>query len=131
MIYAGRAAPADLARTKAWWGEGVTSFLDGSSSSATLTGVNYNAVYDECPGAAYAGIAMEFGTVPLREMLQALRADQWLSNHPDAQAALRSAIKQQVRDAFYCDADDWKTTVFAQARAAGLAAVSRLGAPQS
>jgi hypothetical protein len=130
-IFAGRNVAADLARTRAWWGDDVTSFLDGSSSSATLTGVNYNVVYDECPGVPYAGIAMEYGTVPFREVLQSLRADQWLSNHSDASAELRTAIKQQIRDAFYCDADDWKAMVFAQARVACVAAVSRLGARQS
>ncbi len=129
-IYAGRNVAADLARTRAWWGDDVTSFLDGSSSSAALTGVNYNAVYDECPGVCYAGVALEYGTVPLREMLQSLRADQWLTNHSDASVELRTAIKRQIRDAFYCDAADWKAMVFAQARVACLAAVSRLGARQ-
>jgi hypothetical protein len=127
-IYAGRDVAGDLARTRAWWGDQVTSFLDGSSASATLSGVNYNAVYDECPGVTYAGMAMEYGTVPLREMLQSLRADQWLSNHPDADVALRTAIKRRIRDAFYCDADDWKATVYAQARDAGLKAVACLAA---
>ena len=125
-IYAGRDVAADIARTKAWWGADVTSFLDGTSTSAPLTGVNYNAAYDECPGAAYAGIALEYGTVPLRETIDALRADQWLRNHPDAAPAQRSAIKRQVRDAFYCDADDWKVDVYAQARDATLAAVAHL-----
>jgi hypothetical protein len=129
-IYAGRNVPADLDRTRSWWGADVTSFLDGSSSSATLSGVNYNAVYDECRGVPYAGIALEFGTLPMRDMLQALRADQWLTNHPEADVDCRAAIKQQVRDAFYCDADDWKLTVYMQALAAGLAAVSRLGDPR-
>jgi hypothetical protein len=127
MIYAGRDVPADLARARSWWGADVTSFLDGSSSSATLSGVNYNAVYDECPGVQYAGIALEFGTLPMRDMIEALRADQWLMNHPDAAGGLRANIKRQVRDAFYCDADDWKSTVYAQSLAASLAAVSRLG----
>jgi len=130
-IFAGRNGAADLARARAWWGDDVTSFLDGSSSSAALTGVNYNAVYDECPGVTYAGIALEYGTVPLREMLQSLRADQWLTHHPEASVELRTAIKRQVRDAFYCDTDDWKATVFAQARVACLAAVSQLGAQQT
>ena len=130
-IFSGRDGPADLARAKAWWGEDVTSFLDGSSSSPTLTGVNYNAVYDECPRATYAGIALEYGTLSLRETMQALRADQWLTNHPEADAAARTAIKKQIRDAFHCDADDWKGMVYAQARVACLAALSRLGASQA
>jgi hypothetical protein len=127
-IYSGRNVAADLARTRSWWGDDVTSFLDGSSSSATLSGVNYNAMYEECPGVPFAGIALEFGTLPMRDMIGALRADQWLMNHPDADATLRASIKHQVRDAFYCDADDWKSTVYTQSLAASLAAVSRLGA---
>jgi hypothetical protein len=126
-IYSGRNVPADLSRARSWWGDDVTSFLDGSSSSATLSGVNYNAMYDECPGVPFAGIALEFGTLPMRDMIAALRADQWLMNHPDADAALHADIKRQVRDAFYCDADDWKSTVYAQSLAASLTAVSRLG----
>jgi len=128
MIYAGRDVAADLARTRSWWGDGVTSFFDGSSASATLTGVNYNAAYDECPGVTYAGMALEYGTLPLADMLRSLCADQWLSNHPDANAATRKAVKTQIRDAFYCDADDWKATVYAQARDAGLKALARLAA---
>lgn len=117
-IFAGRAAPDDLARAKRWWGDEVTSFHDGSSSSAALTGVNYNAAYDECPQAAYAGIALEYGTVPFALVLQALRADQWLANRAQAEvpADVRAAIKRELRDAFYQDADDWKAMVYAQAR---------------
>jgi len=116
-IYAGRAIAADVARAKAWWGKDVTSFHDGSSTSAPLTGVNYNAAYDECPDATYAGIALEFGTVAFHAVLGALRADQWLANHPDANPVLATSIKREIRDAFYQDAVDWKRTVHAQALA--------------
>jgi hypothetical protein len=126
MIYSGRDVPADLARTRAWWGANVTSFHDGSSASATLTGVNYNVVYEECPGVDYAGVALEYGTQPLPDMIDALRADQWLTNHPDADAARRSSIKKKIRDAFYCDDDDWKTTVYVQARTVTMNALTHL-----
>ena len=129
-ILAARADPADLARARAWWGADVTSFHDGSSTSAALTGVNYNAAYDECPQAAYAGIALEYGTQSFAEVLGALRADQWLENHPDAPAMQRAAVKRALRDAFYIDADDWKATVYAQALAAAQAAFAGLGAAQ-
>jgi Protein of unknown function (DUF2817) len=131
MIFAGKNVAADLARTREWWGNEVTSFHDGSSASATLTGVNYNAVYDECPGVTYAGMALEYGTLPLSAMIQALCADQWLSNHADAGAALRTAIKAQIRDAFYCDDDEWKTKVYAQALAATRKALAHMGARAS
>jgi len=125
-IYAGRPIAADVERAKAWWGEDVTSFHDGSSTSAPLTGVNYNAVYEECPGAAYAGIALEYGTLPMMAVMQALRADQWLENHPGAPAELRASIKRALRDAFHQDADDWKRMVYAQALEHTRAAITRL-----
>ena len=48
-IYAGTDSAADIARTKSWWGADVTSFFDGSSTSAPLTGINGAAARDECP----------------------------------------------------------------------------------
>ena len=130
-IFAGRAVPADIARAKAWWGQDVTSFHDGTSTSAPLTGVNYNAAYDECPKVAYAGIALEYGTVPFAAALQALRGDQWLANHPDAAPAQKAAIKRDIRDAFYQDADDWKLAVHAQALAHTRAALAGLRASRA
>lgn len=128
MIYNGGRTPADIARTKAWWGSAVTSFHDGTSTSAPLTGINGTAAADECPGVAYGGIALEYGTLPVLAVMQALRADQWLENHPDAPAATRAAIKRTVRDAFYQDADDWKAMVHAQALARAREAVAGLAA---
>ena len=55
--------------------------------------------------------------------LQALRADQWLRNHPEADAVTRAAIKRQMRDAFYIEREDWKAMVYAQARVAVLQAL--------
>ena len=125
-IFTGKANPADLARARAWWGEDVTSFHDGSSTSAPLTGVNYNAIYDECSQATYAGIALEFGTLSFGDVLQALRADQWLANHAEAPPAQRASIKRDIRDAFFQDADDWKTMVYAQAKTASSRALAAL-----
>ena len=83
-IYAGGNVAADIARTKAWWGDEVTSYFDGTSTSASLTGVNGYAAYDECPHAEFAGMALEYGTCPIEQVLQALRAEHWLHNHPEA-----------------------------------------------
>jgi hypothetical protein len=125
-IYNGRAHAADMERTREWWGKDVTSFLDGTASSAPLVGINGGAISEECPGVPYASIALEYGTLPLREMLGVLRADHWLYNHPEAPASVRDAIRRQVRDAFYIDADDWKAQVLAQALSAARTALERL-----
>ncbi len=119
-ICACRDDKAALARARAWWGGGgttpVTSIYDGSSSSAFLTGLMWTSIYDECPQAEYTGIAMEYGTLPPFEMMQALRAEHWLNIHRDAPPALAAQIKQQMMDAFYVDTDAWKAQIIRQAR---------------
>ncbi|MGD9834784.1 MAG: M14 family metallopeptidase, partial [Piscinibacter sp.] len=127
-IFACRDDAAALARARAWWGDGITSIYDGSSASAMLTGLMWMTAYEECPQAEYTGIALEYGTVPVTEVLDALRADQWLENHPEAGADQREAIKRQVRDAFYTDTDAWKGAVLAQGFEAARQAVAGLAA---
>jgi hypothetical protein len=129
-IYAGRDDAAAVARARQWWaGNGatpVTSIYDGSSSSAFLTGLMCNAVYEECPQAQYTGIALEYGTLPLMETLQALRAEGWLHQHPQAPPALAAQIKRQMKDTFFVDTDEWKKQVLQQARQALFQAVDGL-----
>jgi Protein of unknown function (DUF2817) len=113
-IFACRDDAAALQRARAWWGDTVTSLYDGSSSSAMLQGMMWMAAYEECAQADYTGIALEYGTLPLPQMIDALRADQWLENHPDAPPVQRAQIKQQTRDAFYVDTDAWKQQIVEQ-----------------
>lgn len=130
-IFACRDDAAALARTRAWWGEAVTSIYDGSSTSPLLSGLMWNAAYEECPQAAYTSIALEYGTLPPAQMLDALRGDQWAENHPEAAPELLASIKRQTRDAFYTDTDAWKLQVLAQAHEAarqGLAGLAALSA---
>ena len=129
-IFACRDEAAGLARARAWWGGGgatpITSIYDGSSSSARLTGLMWWAVYEECPQAEYTGIAMEYGTLPILDMITALRADHWLHLHPEAPAALQAAIHRQVLDAFYVNTDVWRAQIIVQARQAMFQAVDGL-----
>jgi len=115
-----------LARAHAWWGTQVTSIYDGSSASALLTGMMWLAVYQECAQAEYTGIALEYGTVPVMEVIDALRGDHWLECHPEAEAAQGAAIKRRVRDAFYTDTEVWKQRVVEQALEAAQQAVRGL-----
>jgi Protein of unknown function (DUF2817) len=130
-IFAGHDDAAAIARARAWWGQGgdhVTSIYDGSSSSPRLTGLMWTAANQECAQAEYTGIALEYGTVPPLEMMAALRADQWLENHPEAPPAQRTQIKTQIRDAFYTDTDEWKAAVLRQAVEATLQGLQGLAA---
>jgi hypothetical protein len=113
-IFACRDDAQALQRARSWWGDKITSIYDGTSSSAPLRGLMWTSVYEECPQAEYTGIALEFGTLPILQMMQALRADQWLESHPDTPASLRQQIKQQMLDAFYVDTPQWKRQILEQ-----------------
>ena len=126
-IFACRDEVAALQRARAWWGPQVTSIYDGSSTSAVLSGLMWVSTYQEAPQAEYTGIALEFGTLPLREVTDALRADQWLENHPEAPAEQRRTIKRRLRDAFYTDTEAWKYRIVDQGMEAARQAVAGLG----
>jgi hypothetical protein len=114
-ILAGPDDAQALARARAWWGPQVTSMYDGSSSSARLQGMIWQAAVWECPQAEYTGIALEYGTEPMAETIAALRGDHWLHAHPEQAAPLREAIRRRMRDAFYTDTDAWKQRIVEQA----------------
>jgi Protein of unknown function (DUF2817) len=130
-IFACRDDAAALTRARAWWGPGVTSIYDGSSSSALLSGLMWNVAYEECPQAQYTGIALEYGTVPVAEVINALRGEQWFENHPEAPADARAAAKQRLRDAFYTDTAAWKQQIVGQGLAAARQALLGLGQTMS
>ena len=143
-IWAGGDDPTAIERARAWWGGGqdgnaataVTSIYDGSSTSAFLTGLMWRSIYQEAPHAEYTGIAMEYGTVPVLEVLGALRAEHWLHNHPEAPPELAKKIKAQMLATFYIDTDLWRGQIISQARQAMFQAVDGLsnppaGAPQT
>lgn len=115
-------------RAKAWWGQGITSIYDGSSSSPMLTGLMWMAAYQECPQAQYTGIALEYGTQPPDQVLQALRGDHWLQLHPEAPDMLGQTIKQDLMNAFYTDTDAWRSQILEQAMDAMHQAVNGLSA---
>lgn len=129
-IFACKDDQAALERARQWWGGNgatpVTSIYDGSSTSAFLTGLMWMSVYQECPQAEYTGLAIEYGTQPFAQVTQALRAEHWLNNHPEAAPALARQIKQQMMDAFYTDTDAWKERIISQARQALVQAAAGL-----
>ncbi len=125
-IYSGPDEESMIARARIWYGSDVTTFYDGTSTSATLTGVSFHAALDVCPDAEFTGIGLEYGTQSYSDVFQALRAEQWLANHPEVGEPTRSTIKRQMRDAFYDDCDAWKAMVYGQARVAVLQALRAL-----
>jgi Protein of unknown function (DUF2817) len=106
-------------RARAWWGREVTSLADGTSTSPTVTGPLIGSVAESLPDAETTSIGLEFGTVELREVLESIRADNWLYARGlklglSLDSALAREIKKKMRDALYIDTDDWKEKVYAR-----------------
>jgi hypothetical protein len=90
------------------WGAQVRSSEAGESVSAPLTGTVDKAVARLLPGTEVTFAALEVGTLPPREVFNALRRDNFLhmvagGTHQDAEA-----IRTEIRAAFYPDTTDWK-----------------------
>ena len=95
-----------------WWGTEATYFDDGTSSSYYVVGDTQIAVTQILTNAQIAGITLEYGTIPSKEdMMNAVRADNWLYVHGDVQSPKGRTIKAQIRAAFYQEHDDWKEMV--------------------
>jgi hypothetical protein len=114
-------------RAGLWFGAAITSpMAGGDSSSADISGDGLSAAPGLLAQAEVTGMAMEFGTRPLNAVLTAVRADNWLHAHGDPASPEGRAIKAQVRDAFFGDADDWKGMVCGQSLLATRQAVKGL-----
>ncbi|MDP6829464.1 MAG: M14 family metallopeptidase [Alphaproteobacteria bacterium] len=99
-------------RTVAWYGDEVRIPGSGDSVSAKVNGTietGYHALLENTESTT---IAIEFGTLPPEEVLQALRADNWLYLHGDVASPVGREIKRQVRAAFYGEDSQWNDDVW-------------------
>jgi hypothetical protein len=128
MIVEDLPGSAAYARAEGMWGAQVASAGAGESLSAAVTGTLDRALAAWLPKAELTFAVLEVGTVPLNEMLDALRWDNWLYNFATASDRQRLAAKitRASRNAFYIDRADWKAQVFGHARTAVKAALASL-----
>jgi hypothetical protein len=109
---------AGIARARQWYGDRITSPILGNSTSADVKGDILTGLEKRHPGVELTCLALEYGTLSLQQVLDAVRADNWLHVHGDVESAQGREIKTMIRDAFYGDKDDWKGMIFEQAIAA-------------
>lgn len=97
------------------WGQRVKNTLSGESHSAAVSGSIVSGLTRVIPG-QLVGTGLEYGTMPMAQVMAALLADTWLHSHGELGSAQGAAIKAQMVDAFYPDADDWRESVVDIAR---------------
>lgn len=116
-IFRGGVGPDVRDRARAWYGPELTVPAQGTSSSTPITGNTAHAVIEAVSeGQELTAITLEFGTLPGPEVLDALRADNWLHVQPDPPAALAKAIKYRISAAFYPAEYSWRRAVLDRSR---------------
>ena len=113
----GRGGPGDpqYERTIAWYGTEVKSAAVGNSASVRLNGTIDFGYRRACPDAEQTAITLEFGTLPLEEVHEAIRADNWLYAKGGGKASPHfEAIKRQMRAAFYGEDSQWNADIWAR-----------------
>ena len=103
-------------RLHALWGDIVHSTKAEGSVSSNVLGSITEAFEAELSPRKVSPCGLEFGTVEMNLVAAALVADNWLHHHGGLNNPQAFAIKKQIRDAFYIDADDWKEEVTQQSR---------------
>jgi hypothetical protein len=112
-IHVGSAS--DFALAKEWYGEEVRSLNQGEAVATALTGSVADAFPQSTPDLKVIYLALEFGTLPPMDVLDALRADHWLHAVPARATHLRPEIERQMRQAFNLDVPWWRAAVYARA----------------
>lgn len=106
------ADPKARERALRWFGSDVCDLSAGESVSARLTGTMARGIERVRPDLELTPIGLEFGTRPMLEVLEALRADHWLHSRGGKDSAAAPQIRRQMRAAFYSDSVAWQTAVY-------------------
>lgn len=104
-----------FSRAKAWYGDEMTSPEGGTSTSAVVVGVMTDAFPQELPDAQVTPIAIEYGTYPVPDVLDAVRADNWLHHRGDLGSAQGKALKANMKERFFPAGDKWRDMVWSRA----------------
>ncbi len=115
MISEDMPSSAAYRRAKKMWGERVRSSEAGESVSAPLTGTVDKAVPGFLPKAQVTFAALEVGTLPVRDVFDALRRDNFLHMHAKGKHRDAEKIRRHIRAAFYPDTSKWKRMVWTAA----------------
>ena len=99
-------------RTVAWYGDEVRTPASGDSASSEVNGTIETGYHDLLVNTESTTIAIEYGTLPVDQVLAALRADNWLYLHGEVTSEMGVKIKREVRAAFYGEDSEWNAQIW-------------------
>lgn len=97
-----------LARGRAWFSQPMRAI----DSSKVHRGYNLLGLIGALPQAEVTAVTLEFGTFAMHDMIDALRADNWLHLYGDVDSAAGLAIKANIRRMFYPEETLWQRMVY-------------------
>lgn len=98
-------------RSRNWWGNDITSTADGNSVSAKLSGDILTAFNAVARTTEETRIALEFGTLPAMDVLEALAYDNWVHTKRWPNAKSLEEASRKMRAAFAPDDPAWQGKV--------------------
>lgn len=114
-----------------YWGDKYVSLFSEETVAYVTTGDLLVAPAEEAPHARVVTTAYEFGTIEALDVFGALRADHWLHAYGDLSSREAARIKEDIRNAFYCDEDKWREAIFELATVAEGEALAMLAETQT
>jgi ribosomal protein S18 acetylase RimI-like enzyme len=94
-----------------WWPDVLRAEPASAATAGMATGLIGPAFTAAHPGIPAVGVVLEFGTLPMHEVMLAALYDNWLEHHGRRDSDVGRAIEQRMRDAFLVDAPDWREEV--------------------
>lgn len=103
-----------VAAVRRWLGDAAL-FFGAASGFERMAGAIDSGAAALLDGIEVTPVTVEFGTLPTLDVLQALRADNWLHRH-HARPDLNHPIKQDMRRTFDPQDEDWRELVLLRGR---------------
>jgi len=100
-----------------WFGEEIFAINAGEygETAAVANGPIVSSLDSILPNHRSFALVNEYGTVDFDRVIKAIRADNWLHLKGDLDSRQGRAIKQEMRDCFYCVKDEWRQMIWDRA----------------
>ncbi len=108
----GNVGDPSIQRAHDLWGTDGVNVMAESNGRRTHDGYNLTGIAREISPIPFYGNTLEFGTHPLEQVYQALRADNWLHLHGDLNSDFAHQVKIDLKEAFCPDSATWRDAVY-------------------